>query len=267
MRCARRGVETRGVRAVRWRTLRIAAIFLAMASRDDDDGAPTRRDGRAPTRRAALRLLGLGALAGLAPVASLTTLLEAAHAEAQDGASRAALAARFDDGHVAVERARLHGAPAARIVGLVDAEFRHTLGALLAFDAYPSMFAPWLQRVRVLSRAHGHARLYAEVELLHGTPTTWVELDVVVHGSADGTHRVELTRLRGELAAFCARWQLIATPGRVRTIASLELAVALPRSLAVLSARSANTDAARLAFAATRRAAAARESQHREPSR
>ena len=115
--------------------------------------------------------------------------------------------------------------------------------------------------------AHGHARLYAEVELLHGTPTTWVELDVVVHGSADGTHRVELTRLRGELAAFCARWQLIATPGRVRTIASLELAVALPRSLAVLSARSANTDAARLAFAATRRAAAARESQHREPSR
>jgi|GEM_PF-4818239 len=239
-----------------------------MSARDDDDRAPTRRDDGAPTRRAALRLLGLGALAGLAPVGSLTTLLEAARAGAQDGASRAALAARFDDGHIAVERTRLHGAPAARIVGLVDAEFRHTLSALLAFDAYPSTFAPWLQRVRVLSRAHGHARLYAEVELLHGTPTTWVELDVVVHGSADGAHRIELTRLRGELTAFSARWQLIATPGRVRTIASLDLAVALPRSLAALSARSANTDAARLAFAATRRAAATRDALHRDhPSR
>lgn len=219
----------------------------------DDDGMSA-----SPTRRAALRLLGLGALGSIAPLAGLAAWLDSAAAEAQDGSDRAALVARFEDGHLAADSRLVHGAAGARVVGLVDAEFRRTIGTLLAFDAYSVTFAPWLRDVRVLSRSHGHARLYATIELARSVAPTWVELDVVIRGAADGTHRVEMNRVRGELQKFYAAWQLVATPGRVRTLASFELAFVPPLALPAGTVRSANLDAARVAFAGVRRAARAR---------
>jgi hypothetical protein len=212
------------------------------------------------TRRGALRLLGVGALAGLASLSALDALFAAASAEAQDGPTRAVLTRRFADGHVALGPARVGALVGARVTGLVDAPFRHALGALLDFGAYDETFAPWLERVRVLSRARGHARLYAEVSLSRAVAPRWVELEARVEGVADGTHRVRLTRTRGELPALDAVWQLVATPGRVRTLASLTLAFAAPSPLGARFAAAEtlaglNRDGARMAFSALRRAA------------
>ncbi len=219
----------------------------------------------APTRRGALRLLGAGALAGLAAGGAVGVLFDAAGAEAQDGATRAALTARLADGRLALTPARVRGAPAGRVVGVIDADFRHALAALLDFAAYPVTFAPWLPRVRVLSRARGHARLYGEVALSRAAAPCWVELEARVEGEADGTHRVVLSRTRGELPGFEARWQLVATPGRVRTLASLTLSVAPPLPLTESALARVNLDAARSAFASLRRAAprASRTPPHR----
>lgn len=207
------------------------------------------------TRRGALRLLGVGALAGLASVSALDALLDVAAAEAQDGSTRAALTRRFTDGHVALTGARLGALPGARATGLVDAPFRQALGALLDFASYETTFAPWLTRLRVLSRARGHARLYAEVALSRAVAPRWVELEARVEGVADGTHRVRLTRTRGELPALDAQWQLVATPGRVRTLASVTLAFVSPLPLGADALAALNRDAARTAFSALRRAA------------
>jgi hypothetical protein len=207
------------------------------------------------TRRGALRLLGVGALAGLASLSALDALFAAASAEAQDGATRAALTRRFADGHVALGPARVGGLVGARATGLVDAPFRHALGALLDFGSYDETFAPWLTRLRVLSRARGHARLYAEVAVSRAVAPRWVELEARVEGVTDGTHRVRLTRTRGELPALDAVWQLVATPGRVRTLASLTLAFAAPLPLGAEGLAGLNRDGARIAFSALRRAA------------
>ena len=220
---------------------------MARNKRDEELTPPTRRD--------ALRMFGLTALAGLAPAASLGALFDTASAEAQDGPTRAALFERFRDGRIAVAPRAVHGAPGARIIGQVDAEFRDTIAALLAFGAYRSTFALWLRRVRVLSRARGRARLYADVEVIRNTPSTWVELDVVIRGDADGTHRVELSRVRGDLATFHVVWQFISTPGRMHTLASLDVAVAPHISLPTSTLQASNLDVARLAFASIRRAA------------
>jgi hypothetical protein len=211
--------------------------------------------GLGATRRGALRLLGVGALAGLASVSALDALFDAAAAEAQDGPTRAALTRRFTDGHVALAAARLGALPGARATGLVDAPFRHALRALLDFGSYDVTFAPWLTRLRVLSRARGHARLYAEVALSRAVAPRWVELEARVEGVADGTHRVRLTRTRGELPALDAQWQLVATPGRVRTLASVTLAFVSPLPLGADALAALNRDAARTAFSALRRAA------------
>jgi hypothetical protein len=207
------------------------------------------------TRRGALRLLGVGALAGLASVSALDALFDTAAAEAQDGPTRAALTRRFTDGHLALAPARLGALPGARVTGLVDAPFRHALGALLDFGSYDETFAPWLARLRVLSRARGHARLYAEVSLSRAVAPRWVELEARVEGVADGTHRVRITRTRGELPALDAQWQLVATPGRVRTLASVTLGFVSPLPLGADALAALNRDAARTAFSALRHAA------------
>jgi hypothetical protein len=217
-------------------------------------------------RRALLRVLGLGAGAlALGPVRARAEPLAAATPRLLDG--RVELAAidprgvgTTGGGSAAgpgVIRAGAGGARGACARGLVDAPFAATMRALVGFDRYARTFAPLVTRARVLSRAHGRARLYLELALPEPLGAAWCDLDVRVDGAPSGEHALAFTRRDGSLAALDLRVELAPTPGRVRTVVALS--VYADPGVAVLGpslVSASNRDAARAAFGALRRGVA-----------
>jgi hypothetical protein len=178
-------------------------------------------------------LLGLGAGVAAGP---LLGALDVADAIAQDGSTRDALTRRFSDGHMETTRVRMRGSPLAwgRCIGMVDARFTEVIAVLLDFEHYERLLGPLITNARVLSRSHGRAQVYVDGEVF-GRDALWAELAVRITGREDGTHWIEANMARGDLHALFARWQLVATTGRVRTLVSFRLLarprVALPDSL------------------------------------
>lgn len=175
-------------------------------------------------------MLGLGL--GATP---LIGALDVADAVAQDGATRDALTRRLRDGHMETGTVRPRGSRIAwgRCLAMVDGRFGEVIHALTDFAHYHRLLAPLVNESRVLSRSHGRAQVYVQGSLA-ARDAVWAQLSVRITGQQDGTHWIDANMVRGNLEALFARWQLVSTTGRTRTIVSFRLLaaprVALPQS-------------------------------------
>lgn len=165
-----------------------------------------------PTRRTVL--------AGLL-AAPLAASAGASRARGQDRTALAGLSPRLREGRM--EAVTLPDGTE-RVLAVVDATFGRTLARLLDFGSYSAWLTPLVRRTRVLTRSRGRATVYFEAELPAGV-TRWAELEVHIDGEPDGTHTLVARQLDGDMRALDARVAVVATPGRVRTLAAVTLRV------------------------------------------
>ena len=198
-------------------------------------------------RDALARIVRLAA----APFAVGPLLSFAGRADAQTWATSLELSSRVSDGRIEASSVeRPSGVAAGKALGLVDAPFADVMRVLVDFPRY-GHFLP-LREVRVTERERGRAKLAvtARARLVRRFSA---ELDVRIEGREDGTHVISARKITSDLDALEARFQLVSTPSRRRSLVSLELLVDPGLFLPDTVLERANVDAAVVALARLRK--------------